>query len=165
MHLAEFNRLDRDQARRAIEPCLGVSRWADEVVDARPYDDLAALVAQASASAQHLSDDELASALGRHPRIGERPDGDHTERGFSRHEQSAVDSTDAVTAERLRDGNKRYEERFDRVFLIRASGRSGKDILSELERRLDHDDESERREVVQQLREIALLRLDQVVTP
>jgi 2-oxo-4-hydroxy-4-carboxy-5-ureidoimidazoline decarboxylase len=36
----------------------------------------------------------------------------------------------------LREGNARYEARFGRVFLIRAKGRSGEDILQALERRL-----------------------------
>ena len=51
----------------------------------------------------------------------------------------------------------------DRVFLIRAAGRTGPQILAELERRLDNDDEAERAETVRQLREIALLRLDRLV--
>lgn len=183
MQLEEFNALARDEARSAVDPCLGVARWVDEVVDARPYDDLCALVTQAAASAQQLTDSELAGALRRHPRIGERspevvePAGETQEHGqgepglrraesaFSRQEQSGVDSDDLEIVERIRQANKDYEARFDRVFLIRASGRTGEEILAELERRMRHDDETERREVVTQLREIALRRLDQVVTP
>ena len=66
-------------------------------------------------------------------------------------------------AERLAAGNRAYEERFDRVFLIRAAGRDAPEILAELERRLGNDDATERGETVTQLREIALLRLEQVV--
>ncbi len=60
-------------------------------------------------------------------------------------------------------GNRAYEERFDRVFLIRAAGRDSSEILSELERRLGNDDVTERAETLTQLRQIALLRLEQVV--
>ena len=183
MQLEEFNALAREDARSAVDPCLGVARWVDEVVDARPYDDLCALVTQAAASAQQLTDSELAAALSRHPRIGERnpavvepvderhetaedePHPRTAESAFSRQEQSGVDPDDVETLERIRQANKDYEARFDRVFLIRASGRSGEEIIGELERRMRHDDETERREVVTQLREIALRRLDQVVTP
>jgi 2-oxo-4-hydroxy-4-carboxy-5-ureidoimidazoline decarboxylase len=56
-----------------------------------------------------------------------------------------------------------YEERFERVFLIRASGRTGPQILAELDRRLGNDPATERAETVSQLREIALLRLEQVL--
>jgi 2-oxo-4-hydroxy-4-carboxy-5-ureidoimidazoline decarboxylase len=165
MHLEQFNALSQEQARSALDPCLGVERWVDEVVDARPYDDLCGLVTQASASAQQLTDDELAAALSRHPRIGERPAGAATEAAFSRHEQAGVDPSDLETLERIRQGNKDYEARFDQVFLIRAAGRSSSEILAELERRLHNDEETERREVVAQLREIALRRLDEVVSP
>ena len=57
-------------------------------------------------------------------------------------------------------GNRAYEERFDRVFLIRAAGRGAGEILAELERRLGNDDATERAETLEQLRQIALLRLE-----
>ena len=167
MRLGEFNDITPDQARERIDPCLGVRRWVDEVVQARPYADLAGLVRQAKASAENLDDAELTGALARHPRIGERPDeavgGDQQEATFSRAEQSGVADEDRELADRLRTGNRDYEKRFDRVFLVRAAGRSGQEILAELERRLQNDEETERRETVAALRDIAVLRLQQVV--
>ena len=62
------------------------------------------------------------------------------------------------------EGNLAYEERFDRVFLVRAAGRDGDEILAELERRLGNDDATERAETVEQLTQIALLRLEQVLS-
>jgi 2-oxo-4-hydroxy-4-carboxy-5-ureidoimidazoline decarboxylase len=165
MHLGEFNELTADQAGERIDACLGVRRWVDEVVAGRPYADLAGLIRQAAASAENLDDAELESALTRHPRIGENPEtggSDQQEAGFSRAEQSGV-GDDPELADRLRTGNRDYEKRFDRVFLIRASGRTGDQILAELERRLHNDDETERRETVGALRDIAVLRLEQVV--
>ena len=66
--------------------------------------------------------------------------------------------------EQLAAGNAAYEARFDRVFLIRAAGRDADEILAELERRLDNDDVTERAETVDNLRQIALLRLDGVLS-
>ena len=160
MEVAEFNVLSAADARTLVNGCLGVPRWVDEVVAARPYADLAALRKQAHESALELSDDELSSALARHPRIGERPEGSDSEASFSRAEQASVDASDE---QRLRAGNATYEDRFGHVFLIRAAGRSSAEILSELERRLDNDPATEREETVTALRDIALLRLDQVV--
>ena len=65
--------------------------------------------------------------------------------------------------QRLRDVNAAYEARFGHVFLVRAAGRSGAEILAEAERRLANDDVAEREETVTALRDIALLRLGQVV--
>ena len=102
------------------------------------------------------------AALARHPRIGERAGAGH-DAEFSESEQSDVDRDDAEVARALIEGNAAYERRFDRVFLIRAAGRSSQEILDELHRRLDNSDEDELAEVIRQLGEIALLRLGQVV--
>jgi 2-oxo-4-hydroxy-4-carboxy-5-ureidoimidazoline decarboxylase len=135
----------------------------DDILAGRPYDSWGGLAALAEASAATLTDEELAAALARHPRIGERAGAGH-DASHSAREQSGVDRSDADVAERLAAGNRAYEERFDRVFLIRASGRDAREILRELERRLRNDDVTEREETVDQLRQIALLRLEQVVT-
>ncbi len=74
--------------------------------------------------------------------------------------------TDAAAgvADAIAAGNAAYEERFGRVFLIRAAGRSPEQILAELRRRLGNDDDAEAREALGQLAEIAILRLRGSVT-
>lgn len=162
MTLDEFNALPEAEAREQLTTCLDLPRWVDTVVEGRPYADAGALLTVAETAASSMSDDELERALARHPRIGERAGAGH-DADHSAREQAGVDPADADLAGRLADGNRAYEERFDRVFLIRAAGRDGHEILAELTRRLDHDDETERAETVRQLREIALLRLEKVV--
>jgi 2-oxo-4-hydroxy-4-carboxy-5-ureidoimidazoline decarboxylase len=142
--------------REQLLSCLSVPRWADDVLAGEPYADRASLLAAADAAARSLSDPELDEALSAHPRIGERG-GEQ-----SRREQAGVTLTDRL-ADRLAAGNAAYEERFDRVFLIRAAGRDADEILAELERRLGNGDEAERAETVDNLRQIALLRLEALV--
>ncbi len=161
MTLEDFNGLSEADARQRLAECLDVPRWVDVVLTGRPYADVGALHTVASVAAE-LDDDELEAALARHPRIGERAGSGH-DAAHSAREQAGVDPADHDVAARIAAGNVAYEERFDRVFLIRASGRTGPQILAELERRLGNDDDAERQETVQQLREIALLRLDQLV--
>jgi 2-oxo-4-hydroxy-4-carboxy-5-ureidoimidazoline decarboxylase len=156
-----FNALDAEEATKRLLTCLDVPRWAAEVTGGRPYPDLADLAARAEAAAQ-LSDAELDSALARHPRIGERAGAGH-DVAFSESEQSGVDPADAAVAAELAAGNAEYERRFDRVFLIRAAGRSAGEILAELQRRLGNDEQTERIETAAQLREIAVLRLEKVI--
>jgi 2-oxo-4-hydroxy-4-carboxy-5-ureidoimidazoline decarboxylase len=153
-----FDELPEDQARAALAECLDVPRFVDEVVAGRPYGSAEALEAAASTAAASLSDEELERALARHPRIGERANAGH-DAAHSEREQAGVDRSDADVLRRLAEGNRAYEERFDRVFLIRAAGRDAHEILAELERRLGNDDAAERAETVEQLRQIALLRL------
>jgi 2-oxo-4-hydroxy-4-carboxy-5-ureidoimidazoline decarboxylase len=161
MKLEEFNALPEAEARERLTTCLDVPRWVDTVLEGRPYADLGALRTVAG-TAVELDDGELERALARHPRIGERAAAGH-DAVFSAREQAGVDPADADVARRIEAGNEAYEERFDRVFLIRASGRTGREILAELERRLGNDDATERAETIEQLGEIALHRLDQIV--
>jgi 2-oxo-4-hydroxy-4-carboxy-5-ureidoimidazoline decarboxylase len=142
-----------ETTREVLLGCLSVPRWADNILAGQPYDDRNALIAAADAAARELTDEELDQALSGHPRIGERGGAQ------SQREQAGVDPTAGDTAARLKAGNAAYEERFDRVFLIRAAGRDAEEILSQLERRLQNDDETERAETVDNLRQIALLRL------
>ena len=158
--LDAFNALPEPEARLRLTACLDVPRWVDTVMGGRPYADVDALRAVATTAAE-LDDDELEAALARHPRIGERAGPGH-DAAHSAREQSGVDRADTGAAARLAEGNRAYEQRFDRVFLIRAAGRDAAEILAELQRRLGNDDETERAETAQQLREIALLRLEQV---
>jgi urate oxidase len=146
-----------ETTREVLLGCLAVPRWADDVLAGQPYADRQALVAAADRAARELSDEELDQALAGHPRIGERGGAQ------SQQEQSGVDANAGDTAARLAEGNAAYEERFDRVFLIRAAGRDAAEILAELQRRLHNDDAAERAETVDNLRQIALLRLEQAL--
>jgi 2-oxo-4-hydroxy-4-carboxy-5-ureidoimidazoline decarboxylase len=102
--------------------------------------------------------------MAHHPRIGERPTAAGTEAFMSRSEQAGVDPADAAVADALARGNREYEEKFGRVFLIRAAGRSAQDILAALDQRPTNSAEEEDRIVAQQLREIAVLRLEGVIS-
>jgi len=164
MLLEEFNRLEPGDAVAALRPCVDVTRWCEAIVDGRPYDSIDALVTAAAHAADPFAAAEIESALSHHPRIGERADGVSREATMSRSEQAGVDPSDAEVQKALREGNLAYEERFGRVFLIRAAGRSADEILASLQERLQNGDAAEERIVAEQLREIALLRVRGIVT-
>jgi 2-oxo-4-hydroxy-4-carboxy-5-ureidoimidazoline decarboxylase len=145
--------------RDDLRSCLHVERWVRDVAAGAPYGTLEALLAAANAAATPLSPVEIDEALAAHPRIGERLAGDGAAQRFSRSEQASADADDPALADALARGNRAYEERFGRIFLIRAAGRSRADILAELERRLRLGDDDELAVVGEQLREIALLRI------
>lgn len=153
---------DEDELRAGLTAALGVRRWVDEVVSAAPFGSFDELRSVAIAAASPLSDREIEEALAHHPRIGERPVGEGVAQEFSRREQDSADADDAEIGARIAAGNAAYEARFDRVFLIRAAGRSRAEILAELDRRIELDHEAELEIVGQQLLEIALLRLEQL---
>jgi 2-oxo-4-hydroxy-4-carboxy-5-ureidoimidazoline decarboxylase len=159
MSLDAFNGAGRDEAIALLRPCLDVDRWCTELADGRSYGSVDDLVAAAEVAASPFTPAEIEGALAHHPRIGERPTGPGSEAAMSRAEQAGVDPADAEVAAALAAGNRAYEERFGRVFLIRAAGRSSRDILDALTARLAHTPDEEEPVVADQLRQIAVLRL------
>ena len=59
----------------------------------------------------------------------------------------------------LAEGNREYERRFDRVFIVCATGKSASEILEILRRRLRNDDSTELREAAEEQRKITNIRL------
>ncbi|MEO9324283.1 2-oxo-4-hydroxy-4-carboxy-5-ureidoimidazoline decarboxylase [Nocardioides sp. C4-1] len=164
MDVAAFNALPRDEAVAVVAVWAAIPSWVEALVDARPYPDRATLVAAATLGAASWSGAEVEAALADHPRIGERHAGSGASAAHSAREQAGVDPADADVRARLADGNRRYEERFGRVYLVRAAGRTASEMVAMLEERLTHDDATERAVTREQLAEIALLRLTSAVT-
>ena len=116
--------------------------------------------ADPDAAMDALSDEEWLAAMRAHPRIGGRG-GEAPE--ISRREQSRAMAAAPETLAALAAENRRYEGKFGHVFLIFASGRSGEEILAELRRRMSNDPTGELQEAKRELRQIAKLRLAQVL--
>ena len=151
------------ELRALLRSCLAVPRWIDQVAAAAPFASADELLERARSAAEPLAAAEIEQALAEHPRIGERPRGEGRSAVFSRAEQQAPDAGDVELAARIEAGNAAYEERFGRVFLIRAAGRTRAEVHAEQRRRLALDGETDLRIVARELREIALLRLERLL--
>jgi 2-oxo-4-hydroxy-4-carboxy-5-ureidoimidazoline decarboxylase len=160
--LTELNGSPDDELMRVLLECCDVPAWARAVAAGRPYSGVDALLAAADAAARDLRPADVERALAAHPRIGERPQGEGTSADWSRREQAAVDPDERTRAELL-EGNRAYEDRFGRVFLICASGLSVEQVLAALRERLANEPAVEDAVVADELRKIALLRLRRVV--
>ncbi len=158
--LRALNDLPQDEAERVLRACCASATWVARVLADRPFATAGQLLDTADRVSRALTAEDVAQALSAHPRIGERAAGDSAEAKLSRQEQASVSDADARTRETLRERNVEYEQRFDRVFLVRAAGRTPDQMLDELERRLDNDPETEQQEVLEQLRQITRLRLE-----
>ena len=163
MHLDAFNELSAAEAEALLRPCVDADRWIHELISARPFATRDELTSYALNGIAPFDPQELDAALAQHPRIGERAEGQSKEADLSRGEQASLNLDDDAAA-RLKVANRNYEQRFDRVFLIRAAGRSTEEILAECERRLDNDEATELAEAATELREIAVLRLNDLLT-
>jgi 2-oxo-4-hydroxy-4-carboxy-5-ureidoimidazoline decarboxylase len=158
MTIDELDALPADEAALALRACADVDGWVDDLVGHRPYGDVELLCARAVERAAGWTDADVEQALAGHPRIGER--GDAT----SSREQAGMSEADDALRARMRAGNAAYEERFGRIYLVRAAGRSAEELLAILEQRLGNDPATEARETKRQLAEIAVLRLRGMVS-
>ncbi|CAM4421510.1 OHCU decarboxylase [Acinetobacter dispersus] len=165
MQLETFNQLDTVEASQVLQSCVHIPTWMSELLQQRPYLSIEQFYQTATEQAQTWQWPEISAALAQHPRIGEKKAAavlSEKEQQLSQREQAQVE-TDAVVQLALYQGNLDYEYKFGHIFLIRAAGRSGQQILSELQRRLLNTVEQEQAEVKQQLAEIALIRLKQEI--
>ena len=159
-----FNSLPGGRLEAELLAVCAAPGWGRAVAALRPYASEEDLVAAADAAARSLSWDEVLQGLSAHPRIGERAQGDSAEAAWSRREQSvAAGSADDATRAELVAVNRAYEDRFGHVFLIFASGRTQEEILAAARERIGNDEPAEREIVTDELRKIALLRLERLL--
>lgn len=163
MLIEEFNALPEADAAAALRACVAIEGWVSTLAGGRPYATAEGLLETARAQVARWTPADVEGALADHPRIGERPTGTGTTAAHSRREQAGVDPADTDLADRLAAGNAAYEERFGRIYLVRAKGRDGAELLALLDQRLANDPATEFEVTRQQLGEIALLRLADLV--
>ena len=154
-----------EPSEEQLRACCAADDWLRRMSLARPFASVKDALDLSDAIVLALDDAGLDQALAAHARIGQRRLGGSPEARWSRSEQAGALAVDTDVQLRLADGNRRYEERFGRVFLIRATGRSAEEMLAALDERLGHDDATERDVVRRELAEIVRLRLSKVIAP
>jgi 2-oxo-4-hydroxy-4-carboxy-5-ureidoimidazoline decarboxylase len=129
----------------------------------RPFGSLAELLAAADEEWARMGRYDVLEAFEHHPRIG--GDLDALRQKFSAAEQAGVDGADEATLVALRDGTRRYEERFGHVFIVCATGRSAAEMLASLLARIGNEPSDELRIAAAEQAAITRLRLRAVEQP
>ncbi|MBA3781061.1 MAG: 2-oxo-4-hydroxy-4-carboxy-5-ureidoimidazoline decarboxylase [Nocardioides sp.] len=162
----DFNTMAAKDLRPRLLALTSAPEWADELLARRPHDDLAMLLAASDDLVLALSEEQVDAALSGHPRIGEKAIGlDEESAARSAREQSGMSQADASLQQAMARGNIDYEERFGRIYLVAAAGRSAEDLLGYLDDRLDNDPDAELGVVRGELALITRLRLTALVQP
>lgn len=158
--LAHWNALDAQTAAETILPCNGSQAWADNLAALRPFDTVFDLTCTADILWRSLPASDWQQAFDSHPRIGERHAASATTQSltWSATEQSTAQIT-SDTQQRLATANREYEAKFNRIFIVCATGKIAAEILAILQQRLTNDPATELRESAEQQRQITQLRL------
>lgn len=156
--LEAFNAAPAEAAERDVLACCASDAFAKAIADGRPYEGTAALQAAIDSAFAALSWDDIVEGMSEHPRIGEHPAS-----AASAAEQAGAAAASEEVRTALAEGNLAYEKRFGHVFLICATGLSGRQMLDQLRLRLKNDQYSERAVVRQELLKITRLRMTKLL--
>ena len=160
--LAHWNELPQDEAAREIVACCGSGTWSAKMASRRPIQDEATLLALSDEIWRTLSETGWQEAFRSHPRIGESS-ADKTvapqSSAWSEQEQQKVAAADEAVKMALKWGSREYEQKFGRIFIVCATGKSASEILEILRRRLHNDDAIELQLAAEEQRQIMHIRL------
>ena len=160
--LARWNKLPQQEAAHEIFPCCGSRTWAARMVSKRPIQEEAVLLAAADDIWRGLGKADWLEAFQSHPRIGESSAEKTREAkssAWSALEQQQAATADDAVKMALKQGNREYEQKFGRIFIVCATGKSAAEILEILRRRLHNDEATELRQAAEEQRQIMNIRL------
>jgi OHCU decarboxylase len=160
--LALWNRLPFEEAVNEVIACCGSTAWARGLASRRPFADESTLTTTSDEIWNQLTPHDWIEAFSKHPRIGERKApavASAQSAAWSAQEQQNVAASGKDVELALREANEEYEQRFGRVFIVCATGKSAPAILEILRRRLQNDDATELLEAAEEQRKITNLRL------
>jgi 2-oxo-4-hydroxy-4-carboxy-5-ureidoimidazoline decarboxylase len=160
--LSRWNALPQEEAAREILPCCGSRAWAGSMASKRPIHDEASLLETSDAIWQSLTESDWLEAFQSHPRIGEsRAEADSVAQSWawSEQEQRQAASAEEAVKLALKWGNREYEQKFGRIFIVCATGKSASEILEILRGRLHNDEATELQQAAEEQRQIMRIRL------
>jgi OHCU decarboxylase len=160
--LTRWNSLPPLQAAVELFPCCGSNSWARQMAALRPIEDEDSLLAASDKIWRSLTEGHWMEAFAHHPRIGHSvapPTAPARSAQWSSEEQQKVGAARDNVLAALAEGNRAYEKRFGRIFIVCAAGKSAHTILDILQRRLRNDEQTELQESAEQQRQITSLRL------
>jgi 2-oxo-4-hydroxy-4-carboxy-5-ureidoimidazoline decarboxylase len=159
--LARWNTLNAKEADEEILPCCGSKGWSKRMAARRPILGEVALLTASDDIWKRLPESDWNEAFRSHPRIGESASQSATARSteWSGEEQKQVGGAEDEIKTALAEANRVYEQRFHRIFIVCATGKSAADILEILRRRLKNEEAAELQEAAEEQRKITQLRL------
>lgn len=162
----KLNQLDSPAAAIAFERCCAASRWVEQMLLQRPFEDADALYQAVEAIWQGLSQQDWIEAFDHQPKIGNVDclrDKFSPSKSWNEAEQAGLKSASGKILRELAEDNKRYEEKFGYTFVINAVGKSATEIRNSLKQRLSNAPQEEIHLAAEEQRKIIRLRLENLL--
>jgi len=155
----------------ALRSCCGSLAWVEAMRVERnespaSFATLDSLKKRAAELWSTLATKDWDEAFRAHPRIGEKKAEAHQSaaaQSWSAREQASVDTATQATRDELRTTNLAYEEKFARIYIVCATGKTVEEMLAIAKDRMGNDPDTELRRAVEEQRKITDLRLEKLV--
>lgn len=163
MTLKELSALPQAEFAQALGAIFEHSPWIPRRAwAARPFASVQALHAAMIAVVQDASAQEQLALITAHPELAgkEAAAGTLTQASTSEQRGAGLDQCSPDELEHLRQLNAAYHERFDFPFIIAVKGRNRYQVMEAIEERLHNDRDTEFSTCLDEIGQIARLRLD-----
>jgi allantoicase len=161
--LDALNAISSADAAAAFKRCCGSTKWAAAMTEARPFEDVDALLRVGERTWWKLGVDDHLEAFAAHPKIGEAKIPASGDAKWSNAEQQGAAAATAQTLAELADANRAYEAQLGFIYIVCASGRSADEMLQDLQTRMAHSRDVELRTAAEEQAKITRLRLLKLV--
>lgn len=157
--ITDLNDLDDDAFVDELRGVYEHSPWvADRVTSARPFDTVSDLHAEMARVVREAGEARQLELLRAHPDLGEQTE--MTDASESEQSSAGLDELSPEQYEAFQRLNEQYRDRFEFPFIMAVKGASPDEIQAAMEARVDNDEPTEFRTALEQVNEIARLRLE-----
>ena len=162
MTLDEFNRQDPSTAKAALLQCCGSEKWARIMMKHFPFATEQQLIRDtADAWYHHCEAQDWMQAFAQHQRIG---DVKSLADRFAGAEQAGVAKASPELIRELAEANQAYEEKFNFIFIVCATGRSAAEMLRLCTDRLQNTYHEELHIAMGEQHKITIIRLKKLLS-
>lgn len=161
----QINNLSEKALREALQRCCASKTWVNLVMARRPFHTQKALFEASENAFALLQPVDWLQAFAGHPRIG---DVENLRKKFSttadlsEKEQAGAAQASEAVLHALAAANRQYEEKFGFIFIVCATGKSAKEMLEILQKRMSNNAEQELNIAAEEQAKITKIRLEQL---
>ncbi len=167
MTLSELNKLSADQLKGELIKCCGSTSWVGKMTALHPFVSEDQLFNMAERIWHECGKEDWKEAFSHHPKLGDLESLKEkyaNTKDWATDEQAAAKESSPEVLEELAYNNKVYEEKFGFIYILFATGKTAKVILSILRIRLNNDLETELIMSMVEQNKITKLRLEKLLS-
>lgn len=143
MTIAQFDHLSVEEKKDLLFSCCGSRAWVKDMMEVFPIQNLVDLLEYAEEKWYDCNPADWLEAFENHARLGDRKALNAEGDLYGKSEQERLLAGDPLVIDVLKKANEKYEDTFGYMFISYAKGKTAKELLEELEQRLENDPRDE----------------------